>query len=579
MTRGQIVRRLLDLLRPLAPLMTVSIAARVLNQGLGVAIPAVAASLVVGFGAGSDFGDLLWLLLGLAVAKGVFRYVEQFTGHAVAFRLLAGLRIDTFRVLVPLAPAGLEDDRTGDLMTRVIGDVDRVEPFYAHTIAPLASAVLVPLLAAVGLAIWVDPLVALAFLPFPFLMSLVAPWLGARRVAEIASQARERAGETAAMFADTAQGAREVAVFDARNELVARVERMGAETGSLRNLLSRIGSGRSLAADFLAGVAVVTVTAVAVGRFETGAIGLAPLAAAIVVSWVGTTPARAVEGIAADLDQALASAGRLFDLADRVPANVEPTASRLPAGGSLAFRDVTVTFPRFAVDALVNIDLDIEEGSTVAIVGPTGSGKSTLVELLVRFRDPDQGAVEFGGVDLSAIELTRLRSEVTLVPQRPDIFFGTLMDNLRLAKPDAAEPEIREAVERAGLGEWVETLEKGLDTPTGELGEMMSGGQRQRLALARAFLRTPSVLILDEATSELDAVTERRVLNEVDRERGERTTIIVAHRLDTITEADQIFVLDDGRIVERGSHETLVAAGGVYAGLWKRHLDVFAEPA
>ena len=579
MRRNEIARRLLGLLRPLASLMTVSATARVLNQGLGVAIPGMAAGLVVGLGSGSDVGALAWLLLGLALAKGASRYLEQFTGHAVAFRLLAELRIHTFRTLVPLAPAGLEDDRSGDLVNRVIGDIDRIEPFYAHTIAPLVSAVVVPLLATIGLAVWVDPVVAVAFLPFPLLISMVAPWLGARRVAELAPQARDRAGETAATFTDIVQGSREIAVFRSGDAVAGRVARMGEETGSLRILLSRIAAGRSFAVDLLTGAAVVAVAGVAVARFEMDAIGMADLAAGIVVSWVATTPARAVKDIVADLDGALASAGRIFELEDRVPPVVEAATGPAPTGGSVGFSNVTLSYPRSITRALVDIDLEIEEGSTVAVVGPSGSGKSSLVELLVRFRDPNEGTVSLGGVDVSTIDPGRLRHEIALVPQRPEIFFGTLADNLRLANPDATRDEIIEALGRADLGDWLETLRNGLDTTTGELGEMMSGGQRQRLAIARALLRSPSVLILDEATSELDAATERRVLNELRKGHGTRTTIVVAHRLETITAADEIVVLDRGRLVERGRHGALLANGGVYAGLWKRHVDTVAESA
>lgn len=575
MTRRQVAKRLLSLLRPLAPLMAVSGAARVINQSLGVAIPAVAAAMVIGFGADSSVGNLLLVLGGMALVKGVFRYVEQFTGHAVAFQLLADLRVDAYRTLVPLAPAGLEDERTGDLVTRVVGDIDRVEPFYAHTLAPMASAVLVPLLAAIGLTFWVDPTVGLAFVAFPLLMVVVAPWIGGLRVAELSRQAREQSGETAALFTDAVQGARDVAVFGAEGVISGRVESLSTAGATVRTSLSRVAAARSGIGDLLAGAAVVVVTLVVLGLYDAGALGLAAVAAAIVVAWVGTGPARAVEDIVADLEQALAAAGRLFELSDRPPPVTFPTESkRTPSDGAVRIDDVSVRHAHSDTPSLETVSAAIPDTAYVAVVGPSGSGKSTLVELLMRFRDPDGGRVSLGGVDLTSLRSEVVRNSVTLVPQRPDIFYGSIASNLLLADPAASEDELWTALDSAALGEWVRSLPYGLDTTIGELGETLSGGQRQRLAIARAFLRDPRVLILDEATSELDLDTERRVLAEIAKERGRRTVIVVAHRLDTVTDADEILVLDGGRLVERGRHDDLVAARGVYAGLWRRHLDV-----
>ncbi|MGF1616201.1 MAG: ABC transporter transmembrane domain-containing protein, partial [Acidimicrobiia bacterium] len=263
MSRSQIARRLLRGLRPLAPLMTASAASRVINQSLGVAIPTLAAGLLVGFGANSSLTGFVLLLAGMAVVKGTFRYIEQFTGHAVAFGLLARLRADTYRRIVPLAPAGLEDDRTGDLVSRVIGDIDRVEPFYAHTIAPLASAIAVPILAAIGMAIWIEPFLALVFLPFPLLMASVPPWIRARRVAQMSFDARAQSGETAALFTDAVQGAREVAIFGAYDVVSERIEtRSRANVSTLRKL-SHMSAFRVGLGDVLAGGAVVTMIAVA----------------------------------------------------------------------------------------------------------------------------------------------------------------------------------------------------------------------------------------------------------------------------------------------------------------------------
>jgi ATP-binding cassette, subfamily B, bacterial len=219
----------------------------------------------------------------------------------------------------------------------------------------------------------------------------------------------------------------------------------------------------------------------------------------------------------------------------------------------------------------------VPSGSLVGIVGPSGSGKSSLVETLVRHRDPSYGSVLIGGQPVVGLSLPALRGAVSLVPQRLDVFHGTIASNLQIARPEAGIEEMRQALERARLLDWVDGLDGGLDTPIGEGGVGLSGGQAQRLALARAFLRDPRVLILDEATSELDTETERSVLDEVYSERGRRTLIVVAHRMETVVSADQIAVMDGGRLVELGTHDDLVAAGGLYAALWARHADMLAD--
>jgi thiol reductant ABC exporter CydC subunit len=567
-------------MRPLAPLMIVSSTCRVVNQGLGVAIPALATAAVVGIGVGTvtGLGRMVGLLAGAAIVKGGFRYLEQFTGHAVAFRLLASLRAGTYRQIEPLAPAGLEDERSGDLVTRVVGDVDRVEPFFAHTIAPLIGAVVVPLLAVIGLAVMVDPIVALVFAPFPLLMVFGVPWLRAQRVAVLSAASRTENGEAAALLTDAVQGIREISVFEARDTVAGRISQRSAAGGDIRKQLARIGAARSALSDLLAGAAVVAVAAIGVARLRDGFVDLPGLAAALTVAWVAVGPARALEEIVPDLEQALAAAGRLFDLADRTPPVSDPVGKlAIPADGSIRLEDVTVRLGAAGTTALQGIDVIIPDGAFVAIVGPSGSGKSTLVELLLRFRDPDRGRVQLGGADLRNVPLSRLRADVAFVPQRPDLFFGTIADNLRLARPDATDAELWEAIEGAALGAWARSLEHGLATSIGELGDSLSGGQRQRLAIARALLRDAPVLVLDEATSELDLETEREVFETLTRERGRRTIVVVAHRFETVIDADRILVFDRSRLVESGPHSELVASGGVYAGLWRRHQDRIPE--
>ena len=564
---GPVLRRLTGLLRPQRRLMVVSILCRVANQGLGVLIPPVAVAYVFSVVEGSapGTGTIAAVLITLALVKGVFRYLEQYTGHAVAFRLLADLRNEVFRWLERLEPSRLADERSGDLVARVSGDLARVEPFYAHTIAPVLASVLVPLITLAGLATVVDPrpAVALAIVVVVYLAEV--PWLASRRVALLGAEARRMSGETAAVVADVVQGSHEIAVLGAGKSVLDSIERSDAGVAQVQRRLAAVAGWRTLLGGVFSCAAVVAVGLVGI----TSGLGVADVAVSIVVAWTIMTPLRALEEIVPDSEQALASAARLFELAE-----VEPQTSGDAEMAAAGIRLNAVTVVAGSETIVEAVDLSVPEGSFLGVVGPSGSGKTTLVSTLLRHRDPESGEVLIGGRRVSDWEPTALRRAVALVPQRPDVFHGTVLSNLLIAKPDADEAEVRIALARVGLLDWVQTLDYGLETSLGEGGVGMSGGQIQRLALARALLRDPRILILDEATSELDTVAERTVLDEVYSERGARTLIVVAHRMETVVSADAIAVMDRGLLVDVGTHETLRAADGVYAALWRRHEDL-----
>lgn len=566
-----VVHRLLDLLKGQRALMAVSALCRVANQTLAVAIPAIAAAYVAGVidGSAPSVGTAIGVLVALALVKGIFRYLEQFTGHAVAFRLLSVLRNSVYRWLERLEPARLESQRSGDLVARVSGDISRVEPFYAHTIAPVAAAVVVPPVTLAGLALLVDPLPSIVLLGFVVLHLATVPWLDRHRVETLGPEVRRMSGESAAAVADVVQGAHEIAVLGAGPRVLEKTLDADSDLVETEGELAKGSAMRVLLGGLISSAAVLTVA----GTVVLAGLGPQVLAVSVVVAWTVMAPVRALEGTVPDTEQALAAAGRLFELEDldsqtRGDERVPDDARRV------RFERVTVSAGESVL--VDSVDLDIQPGSLVGIVGPSGSGKSTLVQTLVRHRDLASGRVMLGSREVGDLSPSELSRHVALVPQRPDIFHGSLRSNLRIAEPDADEAELRSALGRAHLLEWVDSLDTGLDTLVGERGVGTSGGQLQRLALARAFLRDPAVLVLDEATSDLDADTGAAVLEEVYAERRNRTLIVVAHRMETVIPADVIVVIDRGRLVESGTHEELRAEGGLYNALWQRHEDMLA---
>lgn len=587
-TRLADARRLVRLARPVLPPLGASFVFRVAGQLLSTTLLCLAVRAVV---TGAPVGRTLAVLVVLALVKGAARYLEQFTGHTVAFRALAILRVHFFERLEPQAPAAVDGRRTGDLLARVTRDIDRVEVFFAHTLVPAAAAVVTPLAVLGWLAVWAHPLLAAITLVAWLATGVLVPLWGVRRTAAAAVALRAARGDVAQHVTDSVQGVREVLAFGAEtrrlDDLDARSGRVGE---ALRAGAARVALRRGVSA-FVVPATLLVLVWTGAGLVADGALAWPRLAVAL-AAVLATYPAvLAVEEFAADLDQAFASARRVFEVTDAPPATSDPTtpahlappraAGRdAPAGRSVTFEGVTFAYPGPPrTPALHGVDLVVPAGTTTALVGASGAGKSTLAHLLLRSWDPDAGTIRLDGVDVRDLTLADLRSQVSLVPQRPHLFAGTLGDNLRLARPDATDADLDAACALARLDEFVAGLPAGYDTPIGEMGSRLSGGQRQRLAIARAVLQDAPVVVLDEATSQLDPETQASLMAALRDLGASRTVIQVAHRLETVRAADQIVVLDAGRVVEHGTHDELAAAGGAYATLLARRAPMLAEPA
>ena len=542
--------------------------------GVGV----VSALAVAAVKTGAPYGYLLLLLALTAPLAGLLHWLESWLAHDIAYRLLAEMRVALFDKLDSLAPAYLMRRRSGDLIALASQDVETVEYFFAHTVAPALVAVLVPSAVLIALAVVAWP-IALALLPF-VLFAALAPVLTRAHIDHLGAQARDALGLMSAYVTETIQGLADLVAFQ-------------AVTGRRRNFIELVRGYQKIRLELLADLSAQT------ARLET-VTGLGGLAVAIVgarlaaehhllpttlpllilIALSSFLPISEIANVSRQLADTIASTRRLYAVHREQPAVVD--GSLLPpepkGGSAIRFEAASFTYPGARRPALSGVTLDVPAGATLALVGPSGAGKTTIANLLLRFWDPTAGHILIDGVDLRDFELDHLRRRVSLVSQDTYLFNDTLRANVALARPEADEAAIHKALEQAALAEFVDSLPEGLDTPVGERGVQLSGGQRQRVAIARAFLKNAPTLVLDEATSHLDAVSEAQVRGALDALMRNRTTIVIAHRLSTVRNADLLAVLDHGRLIETGSHAELLARNGLYARLIRHQIEGARQP-
>jgi ATP-binding cassette subfamily B protein len=555
----------------------------VVTSGIGrvaafIGVGILGALAVAAVKTGAPFTGLLIALALAAPLAGILHWLESWLAHDIAYRLLAELRIALYRKLDALAPAYLVRRRSGDLIALASQDIETIEYFFAHTVAPALVAILVPstVLAALAVVSWP---IALALLPFVLYAGL-APVVMRARIDRLGAEARDALGLLGAYVTETIQGLSDLVAFQAVDQRKAGF--MTAVRDYQRTRLTLLSDLSSQTAQLeivtgLGGLAVAVVGAWLVAEQQLAATTLPLL---ILLGLASFLPISEIAQVSRQLADTIASTRRLYAVHHEEPAVRDgPLFPTAPVGGSaIRFEEVGFAYPGARRPALEEVALDIPAGATVAIVGPSGAGKTTLANLLLRFWDPATGHILIDGVDLRDFELDHLRRRISLVSQDTYLFNDTLRANVALAQPDADEAAIRHALDQAALADFVMSLPEGLDTKVGERGVQLSGGQRQRVAIARAFLKNAPTLILDEATSHLDAVSEAQVRGALDTLMRDRTTVVIAHRLSTVRNADLLVVLEQGRVVEIGDHANLVARNGLYARLIRRQLGAAREP-
>lgn len=529
----------------------------------------IAAAAVAGIAGIATFNYMLPAagVRGFSIGRTFGRWAERVVSHNATFKLLADLRVSFFRKLAPLVPDHRLNMRDGDLLNRMVADVDAMDHVYLRLISPMIVGVLGVLAVSLFLG-WFDPTLGIA-LGLSLLVLLVSLPIVFYRLGK--DQGRDQLEQNAATrvaLLDWLQGHAELALFGARERYRARIDDSEQAMLNAQANMARITGWANavlIAATGLTLVLMIWLAADGVGDHAPGPL-IAMVAFTTMASFELMMPITAAFQY---LGKTLTAAKRLNAITERPPSVPFPLdGHKGPVTGSIGLNKVSYQYPGAAQEAVSRVSLDITAGQTVALLGRTGCGKSTLMSLLTRAWDPTQGQITLDGVPLSEWDESRLRDAMSVVTQRVDLFNGSLRDNLILARPNASDSALSQALTQVGLARLLEG--QGLDTWLGDGGRQLSGGERRRLGIARGLLHSAPIMLLDEPTEGLDVQTEAEILSLLKTHCQDKTVVIITHRLVGLEQMDTVCLMDAGQIIEQGTHQSLIDANGRYAQLMHR---------
>lgn len=547
----QIMARLIIELKPLAPVMLITIGMGVLGFLVAIAIAtfgAVALGVLIGEVTSFTFKSAVIVMIVCAVLRGLLRYCEQLSGHYIAFKILVILRDKIFTVLRRLAPAKLEGKEKGNLISLITSDIELLEVFYAHTIAPITIAIITNAIISIIL-FRINPWFGILGAVFFLIVGFAIPYLSSKMAKEAGVEYRNNFGQSNSYILDSLRGLKEILLFNGGQR---RLNSINEKSRELNKSLSKIKDHEGVirgVTDLTIMLAILTFVGTGFGLLIADSISFIETVIAVVIVASSFGPVVALSNLSNNLVHTFACAERLFALLDEEPNVEEVAGDKKVEANSIKFKDVEFSYPGRQEKILDDISININKGDKIALIGESGIGKSTFIKLIMRFWDVNSGRIDIDGINIKDIPTKSLRASQTLVSQETYLFNESIEDNIKIGNLDASREEVIEAAKKASIHDFIEKLPKGYDTKAGELGGMLSSGEKQRIGLARAFISNGDVLILDEPTSNLDTLNESEILRSIKENCEEKTIILISHRKSTTSVCNKVYKLEKKKLV------------------------------
>lgn len=546
----QIMKRLIVELKPLAPIMGITIFMGVLGFLAAISIAsfgAVALGAYIGDITFISFKGAIIVMAISALLRGFLRYGEQLSGHYIAFKILYILRDKIFTVLRKLAPAKLEGKEKGNLIALITSDIELLEVFYAHTIAPISIAIITNSIISIIL-FNIRPIFGVLAVIFFLIVGFVIPYVSSSFAKEAGVNYRNIFGESNNYVLDSLRGLKEVLLFKNGEERLNKINENSIKLNkSLDKIKGHEGTIRATT-DITIMIAILTFVILGTSEYLSGNISFTTAIVSIVIIASSFGPVVALSNLSNTLLQTFACAERIFALLDEKPQVEEVRGKNDIQGKDIEYTNVSFSYPNRKESIFKNTSLNIRKGEKIALIGESGIGKSTFIKLIMRFWDVNSGDIKLDNIDIKDVNTESLRNSQTLVSQETYLFNESIRENIKVGNEDASESDIIEAAKKASIHDFILSLPKGYDTKVSELGGNLSSGERQRIGLARAFLKDSEVLILDEPTSNLDALNEGEILKAINENCKEKTIILISHRKSTTAICDKVYKLENKQI-------------------------------